>query len=294
MNLEIDMCDLLDEIDSEKIGMNPDLFIFDYAESDFDDVIIERGEDYYKNGKVLSVIKDNSSDSFKALVEGSYGKTYDVFINYDLDCECTYVDYKCSCPCEFPCKHEYAVLLAIKDGNYEVVDLKEKIAKKIYNFYDVLRMIPAQEIKEYLLSKEGKESVRFDKDIFEKQFIKYTPIQSYEYYYNNLYNDVVLDGENNDRLEKYFDLIVDYFSCQMFEEVFKIIKAIVEVYHDNNLLFSKIFITDVFPKIGMYMRVVYRNCDEELRNNIRMWRNQIKNNNFYDNIFVQDIIEFLN
>ena len=80
----------------------------------FNDTIIKRGKDYYENGMVLSVIKSNNK--YVAKVAGSTNVSYTVNVEYDEEDD--YYDYDCTCPCEYPCKHIYAVLIAIKNKNY--------------------------------------------------------------------------------------------------------------------------------------------------------------------------------
>ena len=169
--------------------------------------------------------------------------------------------------------------------------MTEAKQKNVEDGIDVLKEIPASDIKEFLLSKEGREKFVIDNDVFEKRFIKYIPVQSYDYYYNNLFNDVVLEGPKNERLSEYFELVVDYFSNQMYEEVFKIMKAVIEVYHDTDNMYSKDFIVDIFPKLAMFIRVVFKNCNQELKNVILDWSIDIENNNYYNSIFLRDVIE---
>ena len=83
-------------------------------EYEFNDTTIKRGKDYYENGMVLSVIKSNNK--YTAKVAGSTNESYTVNVEYYNDED--YYDYDCTCPCEYPCKHIYAVLMSIKNKNY--------------------------------------------------------------------------------------------------------------------------------------------------------------------------------
>ena len=80
-------------------------------EYEFNDTIIKRGKNYYENGMVLSVIKSNNR--YVAKVVGSVDEPYTVNVEYDEEDD--YYDYDCTCPCEYPCKHIYAVLMSIND-----------------------------------------------------------------------------------------------------------------------------------------------------------------------------------
>lgn len=98
--------------------------IIDYEMSEFEYQIKSRGKDYYNNNRIVSIVRDGNE--FIAKVDGS--KRYEVKVNYDEDDEFLY--YDCTCPCEYPCKHEYAVLLAIKNKEYSNIKLKANIRKK--------------------------------------------------------------------------------------------------------------------------------------------------------------------
>ena len=157
--------DLLEELDDE-----------------FSFQIKERGIDYYKSGNVILCLKDNNK--YFAKVKGSNNEPYIVNIEItedDILCDC-------SCPCDFPCKHEYAVLIAISNQEYTNIKLKPEIKEKKENLQNILKDIPAEDLKEYLLSSKGMNYVCFEMNSFEEYFKKYYPSQSYEYYYNNLYN----------------------------------------------------------------------------------------------------------
>lgn len=83
-------------------------------EDSFNSVIIERGRNYYKEGRVkLKVIKN--LEEYHSQVKGSEDNIYDVDISFSNDGKS--LKYKCNCPCEFPCKHVYATLLEIDELN---------------------------------------------------------------------------------------------------------------------------------------------------------------------------------
>lgn len=71
----------------------------------FGSEIIERGKKYYKQGRVRSLVVDG--DSVAAVVIGN--RDYRVRINLKTG------DFKCTCPCDFNCKHVVAVLLTLRD-----------------------------------------------------------------------------------------------------------------------------------------------------------------------------------
>ncbi|MEG1892425.1 MAG: SWIM zinc finger family protein [Bacilli bacterium] len=90
----------------------------DDLKSLFGDDVYNRGEEYFKESKVLFLEEQNGK--YFAVVEGS--TNYVVVIEYTEETNETQVH--CSCPCEFFCKHVCAVILAIRK-------------KKFKNFYKV-------------------------------------------------------------------------------------------------------------------------------------------------------------
>ncbi|MCR5514579.1 MAG: hypothetical protein K6F36_04005 [Bacilli bacterium] len=89
--------------------------------SKFAPEILERGKDYFKNGKVRIVL--NTNNHVHASVEGSKGEKYKVHIV--LDGAKNIIDMDCSCPYKHECKHEAAVLFALE--NSEIKELEEKV-----------------------------------------------------------------------------------------------------------------------------------------------------------------------
>ena len=93
-------------------------FDFDlYDEEDLDKLfsyqIIQRGKKYYEEDKIKFLEK--VEDRFYAIVEGT--EKYLVIIKYNE--EERKMQVYCSCPCEFKCKHMYAVILAIRNKEYK-------------------------------------------------------------------------------------------------------------------------------------------------------------------------------
>lgn len=105
-----------------------DSFTFDLFKDDFKKIfnkkIIERGESYYKEGKVKFIEK--IEDKYYALVTGT--EKYLVVIKYRKNTK--EVLLYCTCPCEFFCKHIYAVLKSIRNKEeqkfYKVIYINNK------------------------------------------------------------------------------------------------------------------------------------------------------------------------
>lgn len=77
--------------------------------------IVQRGKKYYEESRVTFLEKtDDDTDKYIAVVEGT--EKYIVLIRYKEDKEIMQV--YCTCPCEFYCKHMYAVILAIRNKEF--------------------------------------------------------------------------------------------------------------------------------------------------------------------------------
>ena len=232
--------------------------IIDKNINNFQHQIIKRGKDYYKAGNVIQVIKNKNT--FIAKVKGT--DYYEVKITIDKDSKT--LSCNCTCPCEFLCKHEYAVLLAIKNKKYIEKELKEEIIKNNITLNELIQNIPADELKQYILKKifdkNFSDYLLLDFNDFEVDFLKYLPSQPYEYYYNNLYNYVMI----NDDIR--FDckyIIKDLINGEKYEEAFLVIKAFIEVANDTKH-FEKIeIIINKYSDIALFLRIIFRKSNDD-------------------------------
>ena len=90
--------------------------------NNFSKEILERGLSYYKQGRVKNLIIDGNKA--KAAVIGN--RNYRVTINLADG------NFKCTCPYEFNCKHEVAVLYSLRENkNFDTInDLTNELNKK--------------------------------------------------------------------------------------------------------------------------------------------------------------------
>ena len=261
------------------------LLIIDEQLNNFQHQIIKRGEDYYKAGNVIQVIKNKNF--FIAKVEGT--NYYEVKINIDNDSKT--LSCNCTCPCEFLCKHEYAVLLAIKNKKYIEKELKEEIVKNNISLNELIQNIPATELKDYILkiifNKNFSDYLVLNFNDFEVDFLKYLPSQSYEYYYNNLYNYVMINDEIR------FDckyIIKDLINSEKYEEAFFVIKAFIEVANDTKH-FEKIEIgINKYSDIALFLRIIFRKSDRILQSEIEEWLDKLRKNKYYNSLYLEDMI----
>ncbi|MBQ8131910.1 MAG: hypothetical protein IJ193_05410 [Bacilli bacterium] len=245
----------------------------------FSDVIIDRGEAYYQDGRVTSCTK--LGDLYVANVRGSVD--YTVRIQQDGD----ELVMSCSCPYDGNCKHEYATLLAIDNEDYDIKELKPYIARNDIEVKDLMKKIPADELKKYMINHS--DGYVFDMDLLEKEFMKYMPKQEYDYYYNNLYNRFLLEDDAWEEYDHYIDSLRRLLECGNYEEAFYIIKSIVEIGHDLDL-----DIIHDYPTLGMYLRIVYRKSEKSFKKVIEKYIMDLVFHQYYDNCFLEDMIVHIN
>ena len=226
--------------------------------------IIIRGKRYYEDHHILSCIKNH--DKFYAVVEGSEDYEYNVTIEIDRRNNTT--NYHCNCPCDYPCKHIYATLMAIDHHDYITHKLKKEIKEKDYDLSQIIRSIPAKKLKEYMIKTIKNRPFISSVHEFKKEFLNYFPKEPYEYYYNNLYNAYILNKNINNYLDVYQENIKDT--------------------HNLN---DKEFLLNLLLKLGMYLRIIYRKSNNKLKEEkIIPWIKEIESNNYYNNIYLEDTI----
>ena len=104
---------------------------------------------------------------------------------------------------------------------------------------------------------------------------------------NNLYNYVMI----NDDIR--FDckyIIKDLINGEKYEEAFLVIKAFIEVANDTKH-FEKIEIMiNKYSDIALFLRIIFRKSNDDLKNNIKDWLDKITRNNYYDCVYLEDMI----
>ena len=251
--------------------------------NDFEFQIIERGEKYYDDGRVFNIYKNKNE--YYAKVEGHNHNVYDVKITVNSEDD---ADYECNCACDYPCKHAYALISAIANREYEEVHLKEDIMPSIVGVHEMIEQIPAEELKKYLLSDEGRDNTDFCICSFNNYFRTYLPKQSYEYYYNNLYNALVLDNDFNVVIDNYLSTARTYLKDGDYSETFKIIQSIIEAGHDTDMLDVDDDDFELINKIAMLLRILYRKGNLKTRMQVKEWNDKLIKNNYYNNYYLED------
>lgn len=245
----------------------------------FSKTIITRGEEYYNEGKVLSCFKDGNR--YYANVDGSSYKPYQVTIEIDKKGE---PFFECDCPYQTNCKHIYAALVAIDKKEYKEIKLKSKETYE-FNEQEILEKISPEELKEALINSKSK---TINKAFLEKYFYDYMPKQGYDYYYNRLYNDLILERyPEYDRHDNMWD-VEEKVDKKDFEEAFNIIKALLDAYSETNKLSA---ISDYYEKIGMYLRIIHRRGKKELIKEVDKYLDGLKNKDYFNNVYLEDALE---
>ena len=272
---------MFDEVFKEDISDNEFSTIAIDNQCYFDDAIIERGEDYYRDDKVENVTK--MGNVFVADVCGNECYTVRVVVDEDE------LLMSCNCPYDDNCKHEYATLLAIQDGKYSVEELKPFVDTHMIEFEDLIKKIPAEALKKYILSDSGLENVSFNMEDLERTFTEYVPKQEYDFYYNNLYNSFLLRDEPFELYDSYYDEIRKYIDSYDYIQAFNIIKSIIEVSHDLD-----VDIVSYLPELGMYFRISYRKASKEDKKIMEKYIMSLILNQYYNNLYLEDMINHLN
>ncbi|NLA32827.1 MAG: hypothetical protein GX864_02670 [Mollicutes bacterium] len=90
--------------------------------------------------------------------------------------------------------------------------------------------------------------------------------------------------------ERYLNIVSQYLVSENYQEGFKIIKATIEAYNDSGALNFGEELIDHLLKIGMYLRIIIRKSTEILKNEINEWKQNLEENNYYNNIYLEDIV----
>lgn len=243
----------------------------------FNEIIKLRGQNYYQNNKVISCLK--YKNTYFAKVQGN--EDYQITITFKNN----KLDMSCTCPCEFNCKHEFATLLSIFNHHYKTITLKPKIKGKTQNLKTTIKKIPAGELKKYFLTQNFP---FFNQQQFEQYFFKYMPNQSYAYYYNNLYNDLILNQNYIETINQYIKEIKKQIKIRNFKETFIIIKAIINALKDTQNLDNDDIIA-IYNLLELFLRITYHKANFNLKKSINSWIKYIKTNKYYDSIYLEEL-----
>lgn len=249
----------------------------------FEPQIIFRGRDYFKNNKVSSLYKETDTQSYIAKVEGSgFGTLYDVQITLEDD----EIEMSCTCPCIENCKHEYATLMAIDSNQYTTIKLLPVPENEKVNIDEFINSIPEEKIKEYLKKCFNTEDI-IDEEKFKKYFSCYLPEKSREYFYNTLFNNFQLGNAN---IFEFLDMARSALENGKYKYTFVIASSIIDAAKEAKYSDEQEIILNNYNKIGMFIRIAYRKGDSKLKAEIQKWIKKCENKNYYNDIFLEDMI----
>lgn len=253
---------------------------------DFSDAIIGRGENYYNIGAVENVKKIGAR--YYSVVHGQDEYNVEIINKKDDG-----IIASCTCPCYYPCKHIYATLIKIVKEEYKEINILPIVKRKEINVLEMLKTIPADNLKEFIITSYALGDTKIDTEAISHAFPKFAPKQSYEYYYNSLYNKYAFEEEIIYLVDKFIQEAKEYLEQEEFYEVFKIIKAIIAIYVDTDVLKKEYNHIENFYTLGMFLRIAYRKGDKKLKKEINCWKDVIQKNNYYKNYYLEDMLILL-
>lgn len=269
------------EIKEEKVKLTEKL------KDEFEYQIIKRGISYFKKKNVIAVYK-NGNNYYSTVVSDNGIDEYNVKITESENG----FDMECNCPYYYPCKHEYATLLAIDNNDIKDIKLLPEPEYISYELHEVIDKIPADELKKYIIEKVKTTRLVFnDIETFNRQFNKYIPIQKEEYYYNCLYNKLVMKMNVNELINEYMNVAKQYIDYKNYEQSFVIIKSLVNAFYKVEKNTSLEHLEDgIIAKLGMYLRIIYRKIKEDEKQKINDWINALTKQVFFGDVYLEDMI----
>ena len=244
--------------------------------------IIFKGRDYFKNGNVTNVYKDEETEQYIAKVVGSNYEVYDVQIILDNN----EARMSCTCACIDNCKHEYATLMMIDTNQYSTIKLLPIVEDEKINMKQFINSIPDEKIKEYLRNNfETGNSINEEK--FKKYFTCYLPEKSKEYFYNILFNNFQFNIVD---IEEFLDIAKSSLENRKYEYTFRITTAIIDSFKESGYIDEDEIILDNYNKIGTFIRISYRKGNKELKEEIKEWIRRYEEKNYYNDIYLEDMI----
>lgn len=250
---------------------------------EFETQIIYRGKDYYRNEKVKKCIK--TAEGYIAKVEGN--ENYNVKIKIDGDD----VEMFCDCPYYLNCKHEYATLMAIDNNKYRELDLLPKIVSSNYSLEEFIKSIPEDDLKDFIIERLKDEEYEELEDDLKDNFIKYLPKESPEYFYNEIFNLCLIEEDiPMVVINDYIDKIKEFVDCKQYDYAFTIYSSIICALCDSKVNITSTKLIDLYSKLGIFARITYRKGNDELKNNINNWIKSFENKNYYDDVYLEDLL----
>lgn len=75
-----------------------------------------------------------------------------------------------------------------------------------------------------------------------------------------------------------------------YEYTFTISSCIIDAGKESSYCDCNEILSDQYSKIGMFIRISYRKGNEELKRNIEAWIKKYEGKNYYNDIYLEDMI----
>lgn len=157
---------------------------------------------------------------------------------------------------------------------------------------DLLKSISDNELKNFIIEfVENEESIYYLEDKIKEKFFSHLPKNSKEYYYNKLYNSIVINNELSEILvNENVREITKYIDCKDYEQAFVIISALIDSINDTNIEIESTNLINIYLKIGIFARISYRKGNESVKIQINEWIDKYKQKEFNNNVYLEDFM----
>ncbi len=249
----------------------------------FEKQIIYRGKEYHKNGMVRKVFK--SENTYIAKVAGTYRNEYTIHIEISKKG----IDMHCDCPYQDNCKHEYATLMAIDNKEYKTIKLLPIEELEEIKMSELLKSIPEDKLKKYIEDCFDIDDEIYKNDLVE-EFEVYLPEKPRKYFYNTLFNEFQLETFSYN-LGKFIKLAEKSLEYKKYQYAFLIVASVIEAYKDSKYEDKQKVVFINYNTFATIIRIANRKGNKTLQAGIQKWIASLKDKNYYDDIYLEDMIE---
>lgn len=121
------------------------------------------------------------------------------------------------------------------------------------------------------------------------KFEVYCPEKSKEFFYNRLYNDFIINIPIFN-MQKFLRLARKSVERGKYSYAFDIVSAIIDAAKESGFEDSQDIVFNEYGKMGMIIRIAYRKGNKTVKNKINKWVEKITENEYYNDIYLEDMI----
>lgn len=88
----------------------------------------------------------------------------------------------------------------------------------------------------------------------------------------------------------YMELCKKMMNRSIYIEAFNIIRALIDSLHEQNIINDMDDLVDNFAVVGMYLRIIYRKGNKEVKDLLLDWIKILEENGYYDNVYLEDAV----